>query len=118
MEPDKCILETFMLNFKRTLHYRFYCVMLHFWRFPLDAFLSFSLCNVTFCYRNFNGMFFYRLHYVMECLGCLFTVTPPYHLFVAVDICTLDGELIRACDQTFFRSRPITWTGRHLVPVK
>lgn len=36
----------------------------------------------------------------------LYTVTPPYHLFVAVAIETLDGELIRACDQTYYRGEP------------
>lgn len=35
-----------------------------------------------------------------------YTVTPPYHLFVAVAIKTLDGELIRACDQTYNRGKP------------
>lgn len=35
----------------------------------------------------------------------LYTVTPPYHLFVAVAIETLDGELIRACDQTYYRGK-------------
>lgn len=35
----------------------------------------------------------------------LYTVTPPYHLFVAVATETLDGELIRACDQTYYRGK-------------
>lgn len=35
-----------------------------------------------------------------------YTVTPPYHLFVAVAIKTLDGELIRACDQTYNTGKP------------
>lgn len=48
---------------------------------------------ISFAQMDFHWMIFY-------------TVTPPYHLFVAVAIKTLDGELIRACDQTYNTGKP------------